>query len=62
MTQKLNSTKPKAAPDTRPQRQRFMEAARKSGADESGEAFERALKKIISPKRPSPAPNGESSS
>jgi hypothetical protein len=31
------------------QSERFKETARKLGADESGEAFERALRKIMSP-------------
>ena len=29
------------------QRQRFIEAAKKTGADESGKPFEKALKKIV---------------
>jgi hypothetical protein len=32
------------------QSERFKETARKLGADESGEAFERALDKIVRPK------------
>ncbi len=47
---KKASPKPK---DTRPQRERFEEAARKAGVDESGEAFERAMGRIAPPKRPS---------
>jgi hypothetical protein len=31
----------------KPQKQRFIEAARKVEADESGETFERALSKIL---------------
>jgi hypothetical protein len=34
------------------QSQRFKEAARKLGADESGEMFERAFKKIVPEKLP----------
>jgi len=34
------------------QRKRFMDTARKLGADESGEAFERAFGKIVPPKHP----------
>jgi hypothetical protein len=34
------------------QSRRFKEAARDLGADESGEAFERAFKKIVPPKKP----------
>jgi hypothetical protein len=33
------------------QRQRFEEAAREAGADETGEAFERAFTAIVPPKR-----------
>lgn len=50
---------PKAKPkpkDEKPQRERFIETAREVGVDESGEAFERAIKKIVPqsqrPKRP----------
>lgn len=32
------------------QKERFKEAARQIGADESGEAFERAFKKMVPPK------------
>lgn len=46
------AAKKKAPRDTRPQSERFIEAAKKSGADESGKAFERALKKIAPAKRP----------
>jgi hypothetical protein len=41
--------KPKADKE---QARRFAEAARKIGADESGEAFERAFKRIVPAKRP----------
>jgi hypothetical protein len=34
------------------QSQRFEETARELGADESGEAFERAFGKIVPPKKP----------
>jgi hypothetical protein len=33
------------------QKERFIEQARKSEADESGETFERAFKKIIPPRK-----------
>jgi hypothetical protein len=33
------------------QSQRFKDTAKRLGADESGEAFERALKKIVPPKK-----------
>lgn len=44
--------KPKNKPpkDERPQSERFIEAAKKSGADESGKAFEKAFKKIAKKK------------
>lgn len=35
----------------KPQKQRFIEAARKIEADETGEAFERALERLV-PHRP----------
>jgi hypothetical protein len=34
------------------QRQRFIEAAKKTGADESGKAFEKAFKKIVKAEKP----------
>lgn len=37
----------KPRPDEIPQRQRFIEAAREVGADESREAFERAFDAIV---------------
>ena len=42
--------KPKPEPDDKEQSKRFIEKARELGADESGEEFERALKKIVPPK------------
>ena len=39
-----NKPKPK---DEKPQKERFIEAAREVGTDESGRAFERAFKKIM---------------
>lgn len=38
--------------DEKPQHDRFKEAAREAGADESGETFERAFGKIVPPKKP----------
>jgi hypothetical protein len=38
------------------QRRRFEEAAREIGADETGEAFERAFGKIVPPKLPAAEP------
>lgn len=37
-------------PKDKPQKQRFIEAAKKAGVEE--EAFERAMKKIAAPKKP----------
>lgn len=37
--------------DEKPQHDRFKEAAREAGADESGETFERAFGKIVPPKK-----------
>jgi hypothetical protein len=42
------SSKPK---DDRPQRERFIETARAIGVDETGAEFERALAKLVPPKR-----------
>jgi hypothetical protein len=39
---------PKDQPPTKPQRDRFIEAAREAGADETGEAFERAFDVLVS--------------
>ena len=39
----------------KPQIERFKDAARRAGVDETGEAFERAFSKIVPPKaRPNP--------
>lgn len=35
----------------KPQRERFIEAAREAGVDETGEAMERAFARIVPPKR-----------
>jgi hypothetical protein len=40
----------KATPKEKPQRERFIEAARVAGVDETGKQFERALKLIVPPK------------
>lgn len=42
----------KAKPKEKSQRERFIEAARRAEVDETGEAFERAFKKIVPPKSP----------
>lgn len=39
--------------DPKTQHERFKEAAREHGADESGKEFERAFGKIVPPKKPS---------
>jgi hypothetical protein len=36
-------------PNEKPQHDRFKEAAKQTGADETGEAFERAFGKIVPP-------------
>jgi hypothetical protein len=43
---------------TKPNEQsaRFIEAAKKTGADESGKAFEKAFKKIVKSKAKAPKP------
>jgi hypothetical protein len=51
--------KPKAKPKPKPkaekpQRERFIEAARELGVDETGAEFERLFAKIVPPKRPVP--------
>lgn len=40
------------------QAERFLETARQVGADETGEVFERAMDRIVPPRRPS-RPGGE---
>ncbi len=46
------SAKKKAAPKkAKPQKQRFIDAVREHGGDETGEALERAFGKIVPPKR-----------
>lgn len=40
--------------DQKAESQRFIDAAREIGADETGEAFERAFGKIVPPKLPTP--------
>lgn len=46
---------PKKSPSPKgekPQHDRFKEAAKEVGADETGREFERAFKKIVPPKKP----------
>jgi hypothetical protein len=40
--------------DAKSQRERFIEAAREAGVDETGEALERAFAKLVPPKRTKP--------
>ena len=51
---------PKPKPDQRPQREDFIEAARKLGSDESREGFERLFDKIARP-LPAKAPQKDES-
>jgi hypothetical protein len=44
------------AEDEKPQRERFLEAAREAGVDETSEAFERAFARIVPPKRATAKP------
>ncbi len=44
----------KSTPDERPQIEDFIETARKLGADESREAFERAFAKVVTPQGEKP--------
>jgi hypothetical protein len=48
---KRKRTKRRTEPDNKAQSERFIEAAREIGADESGKDFEEALGKIV-PKKP----------
>jgi hypothetical protein len=51
----MAKAKPKPKKRDIAQSQRFKEAARAIGADESGQAFDRAFRKIVPPKIPKPA-------
>lgn len=42
--------KPALKKNEKPQKQRFIEAAREHGADETGEALERAFAKAVPPR------------
>lgn len=48
---KAEKQKAKPRPSKKTQYGRFVEAARKLGADESEEAFDRTFRKIVPPKR-----------
>ena len=45
--------KKKRSEDEKPQSQRFIDAAKEAEADEDGEEFERAFRKIVPAKKPS---------
>ena len=49
MARKPKAVRPEAE---KTQAERFLETAREVGADETGEAFERAIEKIVPPRRP----------
>ena len=44
-------------PDEKPQIEEFIETARKLGADESREAFERAFRRVVKTGGPMPTPS-----
>ncbi len=57
---KTDPRHPKVAMDDPEQSQRFIEAARELGLEETGEAFERAVGRILPPRKPGePAPRRE---
>jgi len=45
------AAKKKAPKNERPQSERFIEAAKEAGADETGAKFEKAFKKIAKPRK-----------
>lgn len=45
--------RPKSRPDNPAQSQRFIDAAKEAGVDETGDTFDKAFKKIIPEKRAS---------
>jgi hypothetical protein len=48
--------------DEKSQSKRFVEKAKELGADESGEAFEHAFKKVVPPRSSRSHPSGKQSS
>ena len=46
----VKAQKPEAPPKEKAQRERFIEAAREIGVDESGKEFERLLRRVVPPK------------
>jgi hypothetical protein len=47
---KRGKRKPKGKPDNPAQSKRFMEAAKALGVDESGKAFDKAMRTLLKPK------------
>ena len=54
MEKAATKPKPTKKPSKKAQYERFVEAARKLGCDDSMEAFERTFEKIVSPKTKPP--------
>lgn len=54
MIRRMKAGKPSTPRDDPEQSKRFAEAARELGPDETGEAFERAFKKVTTGKPPAP--------
>ena len=52
MARKPKAVRPEA--EDKAQAERFLETARQIGVDETGEAFERAMDKIVPPRKPVP--------
>jgi hypothetical protein len=49
---KRRKRRPKGKPDNPAQSKRFIEEARKLGVGESGEAFRKAMRDVLKPKKP----------
>lgn len=47
---KRRKRRPKGKPDNPAQSKRFIEAAKRLGVDESGEAFDKAMRDLLKPK------------
>ena len=50
-TGKGKKRKPKGGPDNPEQSRRFIESAKALGVDESGEAFQKAMRAVLKPKK-----------
>ena len=48
------SKKPQPKPDNPAQSQRFIDAAKEAGVDETGEGFDRAFKRVVPKSAPKP--------